>query len=224
MKKEVLHKQYPRLYSIYSGMLDRCLNEKNSNFHNYGGRGIVVCIEWIRSRELFIEWALGNGYQEHLTIDRIDVNGGYNPSNCRWATHNQQAQNKRSTKYVTYKGEQKKLFEWCDLLGLDYKVVYQRMFLCNWSVEDAFNPDLNHKPKEYTFKGMTITGREMDELLNSYRKTLNAYYDFYEPECTIKSRKKRIKELTEVIDNELFFFEFEQEPIEKMFKLSNSAA
>ena len=75
MKKEVLHKQYPRLYSIYSGMLDRCLNEKNSNFHNYGGRGIVVCIEWIRSRELFIEWALDNGYQEHLTIDRIDVNG-----------------------------------------------------------------------------------------------------------------------------------------------------
>ena len=125
---------------------------------------------------------------------------------------------------MTYKGDQKKLFEWCDLLGLDYKVVYQRMFLCNWAVEDAFNPDLNHKPKEYTFKGVPITGRERDELLNSYRKTLNEYYDFYEPGRTIKSKEKRIKELAEVIDNELFFFEFEQEHIEKMFKLSNSAA
>jgi hypothetical protein len=224
MKQEPIYKRHPRLNTIYHGMIDRCLNTNNSNFHNYGGRGIVVCLEWIRNKESFIEWALANGYHENLTIDRIDVNGGYNPGNCRWATPQQQAQNKRATKYVTYRGEQKKLFEWCELLGLDYKTTYNRLFLCKWATEDAFNPYLNHKPREYTFQGNPISGAERENLLNVYRKIIDANYDFYEPGPGVLTRHERILELAEIINNSLSFFEFGQESMEKLFKIGNNAA
>lgn len=90
-------KQNTRLYTIWQAMKSRCYYEKNKCFHCYGGRGISVCAEWKNSFVAFAAWALANGYNDALSIDRIDVNGSYSPSNCRWITMAEQQRNKRKT-------------------------------------------------------------------------------------------------------------------------------
>ena len=87
-----------RLYKIWNAMKQRCSNPKNRCYDIYGGRGVKVCEEWEKSYEIFRDWAIQNGYRNDLSIDRINVNGDYEPANCRWATAKEQAQNRRTTK------------------------------------------------------------------------------------------------------------------------------
>lgn len=90
-----------RLFGIWSGMKTRCYNENNKDFKDYGGRGITICDEWLADFLCFYNWAMENGYQDDLTIDRMDVNGNYEPSNCKWSTRGEQARNQRRTKNKT---------------------------------------------------------------------------------------------------------------------------
>lgn len=85
-----------RLYGCYKGMMSRCYREKDIHYNAYGKRGIVVCEEWKDNPKAFIEWALSHGYSDDLTIERIDVNGNYEPSNCKWIPMSEQYKNKQS--------------------------------------------------------------------------------------------------------------------------------
>lgn len=87
-------KSKTRIYSIYKAMKTRCYNKKAASYDRYGGRGIEVCKEWLDSFDSFRLWAESNGYNDLLSIDRIDNNKGYYPSNCRWATHQTQSENR----------------------------------------------------------------------------------------------------------------------------------
>ena len=107
-----------RLYHIRSGMLDRCYNKNCKDYKNYGARGIKVCEEWKNNFEAFYNWALKNGYANDFSIDRINNNGNYEPSNCRWTTSKQQARNTRTNHFYTYQGETKTITEWAEIKGL----------------------------------------------------------------------------------------------------------
>lgn len=88
-----------RIYNIWRNMKGRCYNPKSyKNYKHYGGRGIKVCDEWLNDFKSFYNWSITHGYRDDLTIDRIDVNGNYEPSNCRWITMQEQNRNKRSNK------------------------------------------------------------------------------------------------------------------------------
>ena len=112
-------------YSTYGSMMSRCYNPKTANYYLYGGRGIKVCDEW-HNVEAFAKWAKESGYQKGLTIDRINVDGDYEPSNCRWATKKEQANNRRNTIYVTIDGITKTLTEWAEFSGINRNTINRR--------------------------------------------------------------------------------------------------
>lgn len=134
--KQTKHGKYKtRLYHIYNNMKNRCCNEKYRDFYKYGGRGISICGEWLHDFMTFYDWSMNNGYKDNLTIDRIDVNGNYEPNNCRWATPRQQSNNRRVTIYLTYNGKTQTMKEWADELGVKYTRLYSR-YRRKWKTKD----------------------------------------------------------------------------------------
>lgn len=118
--------RYTRLYHRWLDMKQRCQNPKNKRWSVYGGRGITVCAEWLNSFEAFRDWALANGYRDDLTIDRINVNGNYAPDNCRWATKEEQANNKSNTIFIEFEGAKKTLSEWAHIKKINYATLLHR--------------------------------------------------------------------------------------------------
>lgn len=137
-----------RLYNIWLDMKQRCYNPNAKAYKNYGERGIEVCNEWKNDFAIFYNWAMDNGYDEILEIDRINNDQNYSPDNCRWITHQEQQLNKRSNRLVEYNGEVKPLKIWTDELNLDYHRVNVRL-LNGWNVEDAFFGNGHEHFKKY---------------------------------------------------------------------------
>lgn len=116
-----------RIFTIWSKMIDRCTNENNPAYKWYGERGIKVFDEWRTDFVSFYNWAKNNGYNENLTLERIDVNGNYEPQNCKWIPLNEQPLNTRKTKYLTYKGERKTVSEWSKITGIKKNTLLNRI-------------------------------------------------------------------------------------------------
>lgn len=116
-----------RIYNIYNHMISRCYKKNDRKYKDYGGRGITVCSEWRDSFQRFCDWAMANGYTDELSIDRIDNNNGYSPDNCRWATFKQQANNKRTNKTVTIKGETMTIAQAAEKAGVSTQTMWWRV-------------------------------------------------------------------------------------------------
>ena len=117
-----LRQQHRGIYWAWKAMKQRCQNPKCNAYHNYGARGIAVCDEW-QPFEPFCEWALSNGYEKGLDLDRIDNDGDYDPRNCRWVDRKTNTLNRRCTLYVTVNGVTKPSRIWEDEVGIGYGVV-----------------------------------------------------------------------------------------------------
>ena len=115
-----------RIYSEWQGMKGRCYNKGSARYADWGGRGIEVCEQWRNSFESFYTWAMANGYQDNLTIDRIDNNGNYCPENCRWVGQQEQCRNRRSNINITIGNSTRTLMEWCEIFQVDYTNVNAR--------------------------------------------------------------------------------------------------
>lgn len=134
--KRIHGKSKTRLYGIYHHIINRCCNKNVLNYSNYGGRGITICEEWLNDFMAFYNWSISNGYNDNLTIDRIDVNGNYEPSNCRWVTPKQQSNNRRSSILLNYNGEIKTIKQWSEKLSCKYGTMVAR-YHAGWSTKDV---------------------------------------------------------------------------------------
>ena len=139
------------LYRTWSNIKTRCYNPKNDTYKYYGEKGVTMCSEWKKDFLNFYMWSLENGYKEGLTIDRINSNGNYEPSNCRWVTATQQQNNKLNNYLIIYKESTHTLAEWSNILNINYKVLYRRIQYLNWSIERAFTTpvkNMNNKRRK----------------------------------------------------------------------------
>ena len=157
----VTNKSNTRLYRIWHSMTNRCRNRNNWSYKWYGGKGVTVCQEW-KSFVAFEKWALNNGYDETLTIERIDVSKGYSPDNCRWATWREQTINKRSSNRITYNGETMTVAEWADRLGCSRYTLYGRKAR-GWTDEETIGTGTD---KRYRIHGKVLN---RDEKTKTYK-------------------------------------------------------
>ena len=163
-----------RLYNIWSGIKERCLIVSNKCYKDYGGRGIKICDEWLSDFQTFKKWAINNGYQDNLSIDRIDNDGNYEPSNCRWATAKEQARNRRNSKIYTINGVTKCLSEWCEIYNIRYQTVKYRLQQ-NWNIERALTQPVK---KQNHYSQYTYELKDVSPLLLQNLKGIDAVYIF----------------------------------------------
>ena len=114
----------------------RCYDKSCTQFKNYGGRGIIICDLWKNDFLNFYNWSINNGWDENLTIDRIDVNENYTPENCRWTTMKVQANNTRKNHYVEYDNQIFTLSTLSEYLQIPYNIVRYRISTCKYSIEE----------------------------------------------------------------------------------------
>lgn len=135
-----------RLYHIWNGMRGRCLHKSYQNYKHYGAKGVNICDSW-DSFSNFEKWALNNGYKDNLTLDRIDNNKGYSPSNCRWITIKAQENNRSNNKRLTYNGVNMTVSEWAEHLNINTQTLYTRLKR-GWSVERTLTTPARRKGGE----------------------------------------------------------------------------
>lgn len=127
-----------RLYKVYTSMKSRCYNPSERSYHSYGGRGITICDEWLHDFKAFYDWAIANGYQGDgkRSIDRIDVDKGYSPDNCRFISMHEQGFNKTTTHYIEVCGERLSIAEAAEKYGLKSKTIYTRVYRGQAPIKD----------------------------------------------------------------------------------------
>ena len=129
-EKDIMHK--------FLQMKNRCYNPRSRAYINYGARGIKICEKWLKNPFSFFEWSINHEYKKGLTIDRIDVNGNYEPSNCRWITNLQQQNNKRNNHYLEYNGEKHTIAEWSRITQIPASTISDRIRR-NFTIEKILN-------------------------------------------------------------------------------------
>lgn len=154
-KTHYIHgKARTKIYKCWKSMIDRCYNENNSSYHNYGGRGIGVCKEWLDGKTGLInfwDWSINNGFDKHLSIDRIDNNKGYAPDNCRWTTMKVQSMNKRNNHNITFQRQTKCMTAWGEDTGLTANCLSARLNHYKWPIEKALTSPSRKHPKQGVF-------------------------------------------------------------------------
>lgn len=189
---------YEKIYGIFQNMKDRCYNPNSRAYHLYGGRGIKICDEWLEDIEKFIEWSYENGYENGKTrneqsIDRIDVNGNYEPSNCRWVDKDVQNYNKRCTRKVVINEEEKTLFDLHKEYGISITTLrsrYIRYINGKCSIDDLIcKGKIENKPQQIIIEvdgdkhNLTewekITGISRKTIANRYKKGARSYEELF---------------------------------------------
>lgn len=164
-----------RLYTVYGDMKSRCTNPNAPNYYLYGGRGITICDEWSDSYLNFKEWALSHGYDENAkygecTLDRVDVNKGYSPDNCRFVSLKVQANNKRNTRYVEFNDQDITLSDFSDITGIGKNTIRDRMKRMGMTPEEIANTPIDDFQKKITVDGATDTLTNFCEMYHRNRE------------------------------------------------------
>lgn len=136
------NESHTRLYQLWKHIKERCYNPNSKRYKDYGERGIIMCDEWRNDYSTFKEWALSAGYDPEApkyecTIERLDVNGNYEPSNCCWKTIKEQCNNKRNNHIIILNNESHTIMEWSEKTGIDYNVLWTRINRYGWPIEKA---------------------------------------------------------------------------------------
>jgi len=133
-----------RLYHIWRGIKERCNVNTNKAYKWYGAKGIKIYAPWNNDYVKFRDWAKNNGYRDDLSIDRINNNGNYEPSNCRWVDKIAQGNNKSNNRWVTYKNQTKTISQWSRELNIPFHIIWNRLHR-GWSVENTFEKPIKKK-------------------------------------------------------------------------------
>jgi hypothetical protein len=144
ISRSTTHGQYGTpLYRVWNSMKQRCENPKTERYERYGGRGIKVCEEWL-DFNCFFEWSMDNGYAEGLTLDRIENNSDYEPSNCRWTTVVKQMNNRSTNHFLTYDNKTMTIADWGRETGINPAAINKRLRR-GWAIEKALTKPLQER-------------------------------------------------------------------------------
>lgn len=155
-------KSYTKIYKIWVGLLGRCHNPNDTGYYAYGAKGITVCDRWREFENFYAD--MGELPSNNHSIDRIDNKGNYDPSNCRWATPLEQANNRDNNRLIEYQGEIKTIGTWERYLGFSEGMLYRRLIKLNWNIEKAFTTPKRHSAN-ITYNNQTNTIREWESIL-----------------------------------------------------------
>lgn len=158
MKRQRHGESKTKLYKAWSAMKQRCESKNPHKYKSYGSKNISVCSEWKHDFLAFKEWAMKNGYDEHLTLDRIDVDGDYCPGNCRWVTFKKQQNNRSTSKWIEHEGEKRTVAEWCEIKGVSQGTAWYRLQK-GMTFDEVFNPITDKRKPVLAIS--TVTGEEM---------------------------------------------------------------
>lgn len=175
--RDITKETKQKLCIVLCDIRRRCLNPDYKYFYLYGERGISICEEWLGKdgQKNFREWAVNNGYEKGLTIDRIDNNKGYSPDNCRWVTAKEQSYNRRSNKLITIHGKTQTITEWAKETGMPIGTLQNRLRY-GWEEDRLLEPKQVH---------LKMSKHEMRVEILKLRKQLKEYQSKIENETLV---------------------------------------